>query len=68
VGCFPASDSLLVPVSGCLGSDGDFDGPPYLNDWPGTGSARHDAKYEPQPITKMRRTPHDRLVTPPLPS
>jgi hypothetical protein len=51
VGCFPAADSLLVPVSGCIGSDGDFDGPPYLNDWPGTGSPRHDAKYDPQPIT-----------------
>jgi hypothetical protein len=51
VGCFPASESLLVPVTGCLGSDGDFDGPPYLNDWPGTGSPRHDARYDPQPIT-----------------
>ena len=51
VGCLPAADSLLVPITGCLGSDGDFDGPPYLNDWPGTGTPRHDARYDSQPIT-----------------
>jgi hypothetical protein len=50
VGCFTAAQSLLVPVSGCIGSDGDFDGPSYLNVWPGTGSPRHDAKFDPQPI------------------
>ena len=29
VGCFSASDSLLVPIGGCIGSDIDFDGPEY---------------------------------------
>jgi hypothetical protein len=50
VGCFTAAQSLLVPVSGCIGADGDFDGPSYLNDWPGTGSPKHDAKLDAQPI------------------
>ena len=51
VGCFPAPDSLRVPITGCLGADGDFDGPPYLDDWPGTGTPRRDRRYDPQPIT-----------------
>jgi hypothetical protein len=37
-GCFPADASLLVKISGCLGEDVDFDGPPYLKVWPGTGN------------------------------
>ena len=28
-GCFDASQSLLVKVTGCIASDGDFDGPEY---------------------------------------
>jgi hypothetical protein len=36
VGCFNASDSLLVPVGGCIGSDFDFDGMPYQPVWSGT--------------------------------
>ena len=48
--CFPASESLLVRVTGCAGGGADFDGPSYLKDWPGTGSPRHDARYDPQPI------------------
>jgi hypothetical protein len=48
-GCFAASQSTLYPISGCLGTDDDFDGPPYLNDWPGTGSPGHDARYDAQP-------------------
>ena len=48
--CFPASASLLVRVTGCAGGGGGFDGPSYLKDWPGTGSPRHDARYDPQPV------------------
>jgi hypothetical protein len=36
LGCFNASDSLLVQVGGCLGTDFDFDGTPYQHDWSGT--------------------------------
>jgi hypothetical protein len=36
VGCFPASDSSFYKVSGCLGTDIDFDGRPYQRTWPGT--------------------------------
>ena len=39
--CFDASQSLLVLVSGCLGTDTDFDGVPYQpSSWPGTNSTR----------------------------
>ena len=48
-GCFSAAQSTLYPISGCLAADYDFDGPPYLNDWPGTGSPGHDAQYTAQP-------------------
>ncbi len=34
IGCFPASASTLVKVSGCIGSNTGFDGTSYLNDWP----------------------------------
>lgn len=35
VGCFPASQSTLVRVSGCLGTNAPgFDGTSYLRDWP----------------------------------
>lgn len=34
--CFPASASLLVQISGCLGGDDDFDGVPYQNTGPGS--------------------------------
>jgi hypothetical protein len=41
VACFSALQSLLVPISGCLGSDDDFDGVPYQTEsWPGTNSPR----------------------------
>jgi hypothetical protein len=33
-GCFPASASTRVPVSGCLGTNAGFDGTSYLPDWP----------------------------------
>ncbi len=35
-GCFGADDSLRIQIAGCIGTDGDFDGPEYLNTWPGT--------------------------------
>ncbi len=34
VGCFPASASLLVKVSGCLGTNTGFDGTSYQPVWP----------------------------------
>jgi hypothetical protein len=53
-GCFNASQSTLVPISGCLGFnpvDSDFDGPEYSNNWPGTGrNYGQDKKYHPTPI------------------
>jgi hypothetical protein len=48
IGCFNASDSLLVLVGGCIFTDGDFDGTSYkLRSWPGNG---FDAAA-PDPIT-----------------
>jgi hypothetical protein len=35
-GCFGADDSLRVQIAGCIGTDADFDGPEYFNNWPGT--------------------------------
>jgi hypothetical protein len=38
--CAPASDSTLVQISGCTGTDVDFDGVPYqASSWPGTGTS-----------------------------
>ena len=34
--CLPASQSLDVKINGCLDIDGDFDGVPYTNVWPGS--------------------------------
>jgi hypothetical protein len=34
--CLPASDSPGVKIGGCLDIDGDFDGVPYTDSWPGT--------------------------------
>jgi hypothetical protein len=34
--CFDASRSLLIAVTGCLGSDFDFDGVSYQPNWPGS--------------------------------
>jgi hypothetical protein len=36
VGCHTAAESLRIQISGCTGSDQDFDGQSYLNDWPGS--------------------------------
>jgi hypothetical protein len=35
-GCFTGDLSSLIRLSGCTGTDGDFDGPEYFNTWPGT--------------------------------
>ena len=37
------------PITGCIESDGDFDGPAYGNNWPGTNPAT-DASLHPSPI------------------
>ncbi len=41
VGCFPASASSLVPVSGCLGTNTGFDGVPYQTLWPDGNTSLH---------------------------
>jgi len=41
VGCFPASASTLVKVSGCLGTNTGFDGAPYQPVWPDGNTALH---------------------------
>jgi hypothetical protein len=47
-GCFSPSQSFLIRVGGCLGTDVDFDGTPYqTQSWPGNGN---DAAT-PDPIT-----------------
>lgn len=49
--CFRASASLAVPIAGCTGSDIDFDGPPYLLDWPGSlPNAKANRRRNPSPI------------------
>jgi hypothetical protein len=51
VGCFNPSDSTRIRVGGCLGTDVDFDGPEYGNNWPGTFSnAAQDAQFHSTPI------------------
>jgi hypothetical protein len=50
-GCFPASASLSAAISGCLAADSDFDGPPYLRDWPGLAVPAGTPGYHPpQPV------------------
>ncbi|MEO6888242.1 MAG: hypothetical protein ABI456_03795 [Ktedonobacteraceae bacterium] len=40
-GCFPASASSLVKVSGCIGTNTGFDGVPYTPVWPDGNNAMH---------------------------
>jgi hypothetical protein len=40
-GCFPASSSTLVQVSGCLGTNTGFDGVPYQPVWPDGNTTLH---------------------------
>jgi hypothetical protein len=50
-GCFSPSQSSLIRVGGCLGTEVDFDGVPYQNTWPGTNpNHATDAAYHPTPI------------------
>jgi hypothetical protein len=51
IGCFPASASTLVRVSGCYGTNTGFDGTSYLRDWPNGN---------------RRLTPSPTMVTSPL--
>ena len=49
--CFNASDSLLVPVTGCTDTDYEFDGVSYKRVWPGTFSnAARDASLHPSSV------------------
>lgn len=51
VGCFSPGQSTSVRVSGCQGTDVDFDGPEYSNTWPGTFSdSSQDALFHSTPI------------------
>lgn len=40
-GCFPASSSTLVQVSGCTGTNAGFDGVAYQKDWPDGNTKLH---------------------------
>ncbi|HEY2576122.1 MAG TPA: hypothetical protein VGI74_07415 [Streptosporangiaceae bacterium] len=49
--CLPASASLLVKVNMCIDIDGDFDGIPYLDSWPGSiANPTADALIHPTPV------------------
>ena len=49
--CVPAEDSLLIKINGCFAGDGDWDGPSYKNDWPGTNpDPTIDAAIHPSPV------------------
>jgi hypothetical protein len=49
--CFNKEDSSLVAIGGCLGSDVDFDGPPYQFVWPGTlSNPNSDRRRHPSSI------------------
>jgi hypothetical protein len=48
--CLPGSLSSLVPIGGCLGTDGDFDGTSYGLNWPGTiADTVSDRRLHPSP-------------------
>jgi hypothetical protein len=55
--CVPGADSTVVKINGCFASDGDFDGPSYKNDWPGTN---------PDPAIDASLHPSSVLFTSPL--
>jgi hypothetical protein len=49
--CFNASQSLLVPITGCTDTDFDFDGASYKRVWPGTlPNATQDASLHPSSV------------------
>jgi len=49
-GCFPASVSLRVQISGCIATDTDFDGPAYQRTWPGSTNPTEDRQLHPTAI------------------
>ncbi len=49
--CFDAAASTRIQIGGCLNADLDFDGPPYLLDWPGTlSNTKQDQSLHAAPI------------------
>jgi hypothetical protein len=49
--CQPADTSTNILVTGCLGTDGDFDGESYLRNWPGSlADPQVDKLLHPSPI------------------
>jgi hypothetical protein len=49
--CFNASESLLVPITGCTDTDSDFDGVSYKQVWPGTlGDPAQDQSLHPSSV------------------
>jgi len=51
VGCVPGTDSTVVHINGCFGSDADFDGQSYQKDWPGTNpNVAMDRALHPSPV------------------
>lgn len=49
--CVPGADATVVHINGCFQADGDFDGPSYRLDWPGTNpDPTIDASLHPSPV------------------
>jgi hypothetical protein len=49
--CLPGSDSSLIHINGCVQGDGDFDGPSYGLNWPGTfKDAARDRRLHPTSV------------------
>jgi hypothetical protein len=49
--CWQSTSSSKVKIGGCIGTDLNFDGVPYLNVWPGTlTNTALDASLHPQPV------------------
>jgi hypothetical protein len=49
--CLSAAASQRIRIGGCLGTDVDFDGPEYQNNWPGTSTDPEvDAQFHSTPI------------------
>jgi hypothetical protein len=51
------------PIIGCLLDDGDFDGPSYVHDWPGSfKNPRHDRRYHETPFRFTAPSSDGRLL------
>jgi hypothetical protein len=51
VNCLPASESLRIQISGCFGTDNDFDGVSYQKTWPGSlTNPGQDVRLHPRSI------------------